>query len=123
MTTTPARSNTAQIELERNAPNAPLHPVVAKLRDLRHAAGLTLEQVARVHGIPGVVLGSYERGDRRPSIDRVQEVLDIYGYDLIAVPKARPNGRTVRTAEQMTAMLRAIADQLDPDQLPAAETS
>lgn len=93
-----------------------MHPVIAKLRELRRAAGLSLQQVERSHGIKAVVIGSYERGDRRPTIDSLQQVLDIYGYQLVAVPRDRSLGGrpTIRTPEQITDLLRAIADQFDP---------
>lgn len=97
--------------------SGPLHPVIAQLRDIRKAAGLSLQQLERQHGIKAVVAGSYERGDRRPSVDGLQVLLDVYGYQLVAVPRARTlDGRpTVRTAAQICELLRAIADQVDPE--------
>lgn len=94
-----------------------MHPVMAQLRDLRKAAGLSQQQVERRHGIKAVVVGSYERGDRRPTIDSLQQLLDVYGYQLVAVPRERTlDGRpTVRTAQQICDLLRAIADQVDPE--------
>lgn len=94
-----------------------MHPVIAQLRDLRKAAGLSQQQVEQRHGIKAVVVGSYERGDRHPSIDSLQALLDVYGYQLVAVPRDRTvDGRpTVRTPQQITDLLRAIADQLDPE--------
>lgn len=94
-----------------------IHPVIAQLRPLRHAAGLSLQQMQDKHGIIAVVLGSYERGDRQPTVDRIQTVLDVYGYDLAIVPKAGVTDdpalppRT-RTTAELVAELRAIADQL-----------
>jgi transcriptional regulator with XRE-family HTH domain len=92
-----------------------MHPVTAQLRDLRDATGLSLVALERKHGIPAIVLGSWERGDRQPTINKIQQVLDVYGYQLVAVPRARTlNGRpTVRTPAANAALLRAIADQLD----------
>lgn len=94
-----------------------MHPVVAQLRELRKAAGLSLQQMERQHGIAAVVVGSYERGDRRPTVEAVQRLLDIYGHQLVAVPRARTlDGRpTVRTPQQICDVLRAIADQVDPE--------
>lgn len=102
----------------------PMHPVVGLLRELRRTAGLSLMDIERQHGIPAVVVGSYERGDRRPTVEALQRLLDIYGHQLVAVPRERTlDGRpTVRTAAQITAVLRAIADQLEPEVLPLPAT-
>jgi transcriptional regulator with XRE-family HTH domain len=105
----------------------PLHPVLVQLRQLRQATGLSLLKLEEKHGITAGVVGSWERGDRRPTVDALQRVLDVYGYDLVAVPRHRvPGGApVVRTAADMTTLLRKsaealqmIADQLDPEELP-----
>lgn len=102
-----------------------MHPVVALLRDLRQAARLSLQQVERKFDIPAVVLGSWERGDRRPTVDGIQRVLDVYGWELVAQPRdrTRDGGPTVRTPAQNAAILRAIADQLDPEDQAEPEES
>lgn len=87
-----------------------LHPICRLMRDRRHAAGLSLGDVQRVYGIPAVVLGSYERGDRRPPLVMVDRILAIYGYRLTVVPD---NGTP--TAADLANQLRTIADQLDRD--------
>lgn len=103
---------------------APLHPAVAKLRELRKAAGLSLDQLERKHGLKAVAVGSYERGDRHPSVTTLQRVLDVYGYQLVAVPRHHrvDGGPVIRTPEGITAVLRQIADQLDPDKPPLPTT-
>jgi transcriptional regulator with XRE-family HTH domain len=101
-----------------------MHPVVALLRELREAAGLSLHDVERMYGVKATVVGSYERGNRRPTVEAVQRLLDFYGHDLVTVPRDRAaDGRpTVRSATQITTVLRQIADQLEPDELPATST-
>lgn len=103
------------------------HPVYALLRKLRRAKGLSLQQFEEQHGIAAVVVGSWERGDRKPSIDRVDEVLRIYGYELRAVPIGAQvvdptdphTALHLMTDEQMSSTLRRIATQID-DHRPAS---
>lgn len=92
------------------------HPICAQLRSLRKAAGLSLDAFTDKYGIvPGVVLASYERGDRQPTVQRLDDVLACYGFHLVAVPiGAEVDDRHVRTRAEAAAELRAIADQLDP---------
>ena len=112
------------------SPWTPPHPVITQMRELRNAAGLSLQQLERQHGMKAMSVGSWERGDRHPPVEQIQRLLDIYGYDLVAVPKARRvNGRpTIRTAADITLalrttsdMLQTIADQLDPEELAVTE--
>ena len=51
-----------------------------RLREIREAQGLTLNQVAaRSHGtISAIALGSYERGDRTISANKILEIAQIY---------------------------------------------
>ena len=86
------------------------HPLCAQLRLLRLAAGLSLNEIQRRHGIPPVVLGSYERGDREPSLRKVDALFGLYGYQLQAVPIG---AHAIRMRSDMVTDLRAIATQLD----------
>ncbi len=87
-----------------------LHPACQAMRDLRQASGLSLGQAQNRSGISGIVLGSYERGDRTPPLTKAEEILNCYGYTLTAVPM---HANAVRLPVDMAAELRAIADQID----------
>lgn len=108
-----------------NAPTAPpppepqtrhAHPLCRMLRDLRRARKRSLADIeAEYPWIRAIVLGSYERGDRTPPLDKLDAIFGIYGYKLAAVPIARV---PVRTDKTIIEMLREIADQLaERDQL------
>lgn len=86
------------------------HPTCAMLRDLRTSAGLTLAQVEKQFGVPAVVHGAYERGDREPPVRKLDAILHHYGYQLAAVPLGT---EAVRLSGDVIADLRAIADQLE----------
>lgn len=87
-----------------------IHPVCKQLRELRRAAGVSLNEVEDAYGINPVVLGSYERGDRNPPLTRIEQILNVYGYTLIAVPMDLD---AVRLPKDMATELRVIADQLE----------
>jgi transcriptional regulator with XRE-family HTH domain len=92
----------------------PLEPhfISMRLRELRIARGLSLQQIAAQHpDIPAVVLGSYERGAREATVRRVDYIAQtVYGLRLDLVPI----GQTVaRSSGDIVADLRAIADQLE----------
>lgn len=89
-----------------------LHAVCKQLRDLRKAAGLSLSQASRRVGVPDIVLGSYERGDRQPPLTKIESILNGYGYTLAAVPK---DFDAVRLPADMAQELRRIADQIDKE--------
>jgi transcriptional regulator with XRE-family HTH domain len=89
-----------------------VHPICKQMRDLRQAAGLSLHQAEQVVGVPDIVLGSYERGDRQPPLAKAEQILSGYGYTLAAIPK---DFAAVRLPSDMAAELRAIANQLDKE--------
>lgn len=62
-------------------------PIGVELRRLREARGWSLDAVAaHTNGrFSSVAVGSYERGDRRPSTVRVRELLAVYGCTLAVV--------------------------------------
>lgn len=95
------------------------HPTVVKLRELRTAAGLSLQGMQEEHFIPAVVIGSYERGDRKPSVNRLDEILHIFGYELVAVPigsTVLPSGQAhVWTHDEAATVLASIAAFLATD--------
>lgn len=86
------------------------HPVCKTLRELRKAAGLSLKDIETELGVNGIVLGSYERGDRNPPLSKIEMILNLYGYTLVAVPQV-PSA--VRRPKDMATELRIIADQLE----------
>lgn len=92
-----------------------VHSVCKQIKDLRMAAHLSLTQAGEMLGISPIVLGSYERGDRMPSIARVDAILNGYGYRIVAVPVEFD---AVRLPSDMAAELRAIADQIEKDKRP-----
>lgn len=49
-----------------------------RLRRLRHEKGLSLEEVARRIGMSFAALGAYERGERKPSMDRLERLARFY---------------------------------------------
>lgn len=102
-----------------------VHPVCKQMRDLRMAARLSLPEAEELTGISGIVLGSYERGDRVPPLAKADQVLRGYGYRLAAVPV---DFDAVRLPSDMATELRAIADHIektakrDRTELSMAET-
>ena len=90
------------------------HPICAQIRQLRKAAGLTLADVERRHGVKAIVLASWERGDRHPSIEAVDTVLGYFGLHLAVMPINAVDGHHMRTPAEIGAALRGIADQVDP---------
>lgn len=70
------------------------------LRDLRRKAGYSLDGVEARAGFRSVVVGSYERSDRRPTVERAEQLLGFYGMQLAVVP----------LGYDVPALLRRIAD-------------
>jgi transcriptional regulator with XRE-family HTH domain len=87
-------------------PTEPLALCLA-LRALRKASGRSLTAAANLHGLPVVVLSSYESGRRMPSLARAVAMWADYGYRLDPVPDS-----TSPTAT-LVACLRAAATQLE----------
>lgn len=86
------------------------HPVLRILRDLRKATGLSLKDVQEKYGHNAMVVGSYERGDRQPTLKKVEDILSLYGYTLIAQKK---DETSIRLPGEIVQELRGIADQLE----------
>jgi transcriptional regulator with XRE-family HTH domain len=55
------------------------------LRYHRHQEGWSLETAAKRTGVPAIVIGSYERGDRNPPLPNLLKILDGYGLRLAIV--------------------------------------
>lgn len=50
----------------------------SRLRTLRRRAGKTLKEVSRDMDIPISTLGMYERGERKPSLERLRQFAEYY---------------------------------------------
>ena len=61
-------------------------PIWVTFKERRTAAGHSLDAVAARTGIPASVIGSYERGQRRPSLNKARLVLATEGLTLTVVP-------------------------------------
>lgn len=71
---------------EGASPTRAAHPLCAELRRLRNAAGLSLERFAQRYGVPAVRMGSWERGDRMPTLSAFDKVAGVFGRRLALVP-------------------------------------
>jgi len=97
------------------APDRSDHWIGAKFRELRQAMGLSLSQFETKFGISAVVMGSYERGDRRPSLEKADELLrTAFGKKLIVVDcdYEETSHEIVRTPLEMASALEDVARQL-----------
>src|SRR5688572_10900296 len=88
------------------------HWIGPRLRELRQAAGLSLAQFQEKTSVPAVAMGSYERGDRRATVERADELLAIFGKKLAVVDLAEAGGLVVRTKAEMLQILEALTEQL-----------
>ena len=98
--------------------NISLHHVCKAMRDLRHAGGYSLQAAAEITGVPDIVIGSYERGDRHCNLEKAEQILNGYGYTLAAIAK---DFDAVRLPADNVAELRAIADALERQSRRSAE--
>jgi transcriptional regulator with XRE-family HTH domain len=73
----------------------------AKLRGIRQQQGLSLHGIEQKSGgrWKAVVVGSYERGDRAVTVQKLAELADFYG---VPVAELLPEGRVPSTAEPAT---------------------
>lgn len=75
--------------------------IPAQLRAERLRLGLTLPGAEDKVGIPGVVIGAYERGDRVPPLDKLRTWSEGLGHHLIAVPTTNGSTAAAVTTGQM----------------------
>lgn len=87
-----------------------VHPVCKQMKELRLAARMSLAEAQDLCGVPDIVVGSYERGDRQPPLVKVEAILNGYGYTLAAVPK---DFDAIRLPSDMATELRFIAAQIE----------
>lgn len=79
-----------------------------QLRDLRQEAGYSLGGVQARTGFTAVSVGSYERCDRRPTVERADELLDFYGWQLCVVPKGYDLPKLIRERDELLEFQRQI---------------
>lgn len=81
-----------------------------QLRDLRHRAGLSLAGVEIKSGgrWKQAVVGSYERGARKPTVFQLEELLAFYGCRLAVVPATEVIDDEGITPQELTAALALI---------------
>lgn len=90
----------------------PMHPLCEQIRTLRRLCGLTLAEAEQLTGVTSLAMGSYERGERQPPLNKIDAILDGYGYKLIAVPHDTEPPR-VHLPGDLSAQLRLIAEHVD----------
>lgn len=93
-------------------------PLRRQLIDLRRNTAMSLQTAGARLGVAAVVLGSYERGDRVPTVPILERILAGYGFDLLAAPKGTPAALT-QVASDTAGQLRTLADRLDRPALTA----
>lgn len=82
-----------------------------RIRELRVARGMSLRDVANasiraeIRSIPAIVLGSYERADRAPTIGRLHDIAQLLGVSVTAL---LPDGDTNGTPHQLHAAMLAL---------------
>ncbi len=86
------------------------HPVCRKLRELRRASGLSLQDMEDKHGVNSVLMGSYERGDRIPPLPKIDALLKLFGHRITTEPA---DDDAIRVSSDIAGDLRAIANQLE----------
>lgn len=87
-----------------------IHPLCVLIRNLRMSAGWTLAHASERIKIPAIVLGSYERGERTPPLNKIEQILNVYGYELVAAKASRT---AIRLPTDMAEDLRHIAGVLE----------
>lgn len=90
------------------------HPIALEMRRLRMQlpeASRSLSTREATTFIPAVVLGSYERGDRKVTLEQADKILAGYGKRLAVVDLNEPTGPPSRT--KMAAMLRTVTWALE----------
>ena len=92
----------------------------SRLRAIRQQQGLTLQQVEEISSgkWKAVVVGSYERGDRAVTVQRLAELAEFYSVpvsellpDAVATPHMEPSPRLIIDLEKLSAV---PADQAAP---------
>lgn len=101
----------------RRQPGHHIHSAAIELRRLRRARGLSLAALSAHTGVPTVVIGAWERGDRRMLLDaRVDAVFAFLGkrFGLVDLDQPDQTGTPVAIA----ATLRYVADRIERHNKP-----
>lgn len=61
-----------------------------KVKELRKQYGLTQEDAARKAGVGLLFVRQLEQGKRTLRMDKVNQLLDLFGYELVPQPKEKP---------------------------------
>ena len=84
----------------------------SKLRGIRQQQGLSLHGVEQKSGgrWKAVVVGSYERGDRAVTVQKLAELADFYGVPVVELlPEGRvPSGAEPAKCSRASIFIRAI---------------
>ncbi len=88
-----------------------------RLREIRHQQGLSLQAVEEksARRWKAVVVGSYERGDRAITVQKLADLAGFYG---VPVAEVLPDARAFRAADSAT---KVVLDLKRLGQLPAED--
>ena len=87
-------------------------PIAAQMRTIRQRLGWSLERASEKTGVAAVVIGSWERGERHPAIDKMRPILTAYGYRIELVG---PDERIVSATAGQERLVYVIAYGRDLD--------
>jgi len=93
------------------------HRLCRQLRLERAKTGWSLANVSRRIGLSEVVIGSYERGDRNPTLDRLDQVAGLYGLEVGLVPKGS-YGKRVLDRATLDAVMKVCRNLKMSDLVP-----
>jgi transcriptional regulator with XRE-family HTH domain len=75
------------VEIVRQIMNPTYRTVRKRLRAIRKAKGLTIAEASRVARISAVTLGSWERGDRKPTLENLIHLCNRYEISIESLVK------------------------------------
>lgn len=89
-------------------------PIRAQMRAARQALGWSLEAAARQTGIPSVVLGSWERGDRSPVLPQLRRWAEQFHRQVVVLePGERVVGVFGNAGEEWVSHLVVYGPNMD----------
>ena len=91
-----------------------------RLRELRKSRRMSLYDVERRTGRHFSTIGKYERGERRPSVDMLRELAELYEVSLtdLLAEAAAAQGERASERPDLQALL-AVARRMTPEQVGA----
>lgn len=69
----------------------PVHPILAELRAAREAQRFTRPDLSNLTGYHVNDILKWETGKARPRLDRIQDIAEALGYEIILRRKTRPD--------------------------------